>query len=151
MVNPTQIVGLVTRFRCSLRACGESVRELLNQSDTRMIDLLVSFRIRSSLAVGAALACICGSEFKPAWAGPAVASTETVAASSASAPGIAVESPPPGRVYLFRGAMGPIFSRGMDRLTDRLESAGLKAEVNEFTICRFIAMALSSPGPVFPA
>jgi LysM domain len=113
----------------------------------------MSFRIRSSLrrvqgaanfglgtlVVGAALACISATEFNPAWAGAIVASTETVAASSATSLGAAVESPPPGRVYLFRGAMGPIFSRGMDRLTKRLESAGLKAEVNEFTICRFIA------------
>jgi hypothetical protein len=47
--------------------------------------------------------------------------------------------PPHGRAYLFRGAMGPIFSRGMDRLTARLEQAGIKADVNEFTICNFIA------------
>ena len=46
---------------------------------------------------------------------------------------------PRGRVYLFRGALGPIFSRGMDRLTDRLKQAGMIAEVYEFTICRLIA------------
>jgi hypothetical protein len=43
------------------------------------------------------------------------------------------------RVYLFRGALGPIFSRGMDRLTKRLEEAGIRADVYEFTICRLIA------------
>jgi pimeloyl-ACP methyl ester carboxylesterase len=43
------------------------------------------------------------------------------------------------RVYLFRGALGPIFSRGMDRLTKRLEQAGIRADVYEFTICRLIA------------
>ena len=32
-------------------------------------------------------------------------------------------TPPQARVYLFRGALGPIFSRGMDRLTDRLEES----------------------------
>ena len=48
-------------------------------------------------------------------------------------------APPRGRVYLFRGALGPIFSRGMDSLTDQLEHAGIKADVYEFTICRLIA------------
>ena len=38
-----------------------------------------------------------------------------------------------------RGALGPIFSRGMDRLTDRLQKAGIRADVYEFTICRLIA------------
>jgi hypothetical protein len=46
---------------------------------------------------------------------------------------------PRGRVYLFRGALGPIFSRGMDRLRDQIEQAGVTADVNEFTICRLIA------------
>jgi hypothetical protein len=44
-----------------------------------------------------------------------------------------------GRVYLFRGAMGPFFSRGMDWLTERIEHAGIAASVYEFTICRIIA------------
>ncbi len=46
---------------------------------------------------------------------------------------------PRGRVYLFRGALGPFFSRGMDWLTEKLEHAGYTASVDEFTICRFIA------------
>jgi Alpha/beta hydrolase family/LysM domain len=46
---------------------------------------------------------------------------------------------PQGRVYLFRGALGPIFSRGMDRLTEKLEQAGIRADVYEFTICRLVA------------
>ncbi len=46
---------------------------------------------------------------------------------------------PTGRAYLFRGALGPIFSRGMDRLRKRIEEAGVTANVNEFTICRYIA------------
>jgi len=50
-----------------------------------------------------------------------------------------VTVPPHVRVYLFRGALGPIFSRGMDRLTDRLVQAGVSADVYEFTICRWIA------------
>ena len=43
------------------------------------------------------------------------------------------------RVYLFRGALGPIFSRGMDDLTKRLQQSGISADVYEFTICRLIA------------
>ncbi len=35
--------------------------------------------------------------------------------------------------------MGPFFSRGIDRLTDKIEQAGFAASVDEFTICRFIA------------
>lgn len=50
-----------------------------------------------------------------------------------------IPAKPRGRAYLFRGAMGPIFSRGMDRLTDRIEQAGIPATVNEFTICQLIA------------
>jgi predicted alpha/beta-hydrolase family hydrolase len=46
---------------------------------------------------------------------------------------------PHGRAYLFRGALGPIFSRGMDRLTEKIEHAGVTANVYEFTICRLIA------------
>jgi hypothetical protein len=46
---------------------------------------------------------------------------------------------PRGRAYLFRGALGPIFSRGMDRLTERIERAGVTAGVYEFTICGLVA------------
>jgi pimeloyl-ACP methyl ester carboxylesterase len=46
---------------------------------------------------------------------------------------------PHGRAYLFRGALGPIFSRGMDHLTERIERTGVTANVYEFTICRLIA------------
>jgi hypothetical protein len=45
---------------------------------------------------------------------------------------------PRGRVYLFRGALGLIFSRGMDRLTEKLHKAGMTADVYEFTICSLI-------------
>jgi len=63
------------------------------------------------------------------------------------------ESLPPPRVYLFRGALGPIFSTGMDRLAERLTEAGFKADVYEFTICRLIAQrAISTyreePAPI---
>lgn len=46
---------------------------------------------------------------------------------------------PPARVYLFRGALGPIFSRGMDRLGAELRQAGIPANVYEFTRCDAIA------------
>jgi pimeloyl-ACP methyl ester carboxylesterase len=85
----------------------------------------------------------------PVRAGPAAVASHEDASGSAtpliSAPPVSseAESPPENqptaRAYLFRGALGPIFSRGMDRLTERLEQAGIKANVYEFTICRLIA------------
>ena len=64
-----------------------------------------------------------------------------------------IEPQPTPRVYLFRGALGPIFSTGMDRLTERLTQAGIRANVYEFTICRLVAdRAMSdyraSPAPI---
>ncbi len=49
--------------------------------------------------------------------------------------------------------MGPIFSTGMDRLSEKLTKAGFSADVNEFTICRWIGdRAISSykesPAPI---
>jgi hypothetical protein len=69
---------------------------------------------------------------------PAAAASPSVAATPPSA---ATEPPPAPhmRAYLFRVALGPIFSRGMDHLTERIEKAGIPADVNEFTICRLIA------------
>ncbi|MGY8669254.1 LysM peptidoglycan-binding domain-containing protein [Bradyrhizobium sp. UFLA05-109] len=63
------------------------------------------------------------------------------------------EPGPSPRVYLFRGALGPIFSTGMDRLAERLTEAGFKADVYEFTICRLVAQrAISAyreqPAPI---
>lgn len=52
-------------------------------------------------------------------------------------PPLAEPLPPP-KIYLFRGAMGPIFSTGMDRLSEKLTKAGFSADVYEFTICRWI-------------
>src|SRR5258708_8212023 len=67
------------------------------------------------------------------------AETATAAAPPSAADQPAATAPPRGRVYLFRGALGPFFSRGMDHLTEKLEHAGFTASVNEFTICRLIA------------
>ena len=70
-------------------------------------------------------------------ADPVARMTTAVATVAPDAPSAA--PPPQARVYLFRGALGPIFSRGMDRLTNRLQKAGIRADVYEFTICRLIA------------
>ena len=59
-------------------------------------------------------------------------------ATAAPAPVDTSSITPRGRVYLFRGALGLIFSRGMDRLTEKLQRAGLTADVYEFTLCSLI-------------
>ena len=73
---------------------------------------------------------------EPAKAGAVAATGEAVAALPDS---VQPAPEPRGRAYLFRGALGPIFSRGMDRLTKELQQAGIEADVNEFTICRLVA------------
>jgi Thioesterase domain/LysM domain len=97
----------------------------------------------ATIVIGAMLsACIFSARLDPALAGPIATSSDAAAGTAA-----AVAAPearelatqPRGRAYLFRGALGPIFSRGMDRLTKRLEQAGIKADVYEFTICQLIA------------
>ncbi len=60
---------------------------------------------------------------------------------------------PPPRVYLFRGALGPLFSTGMDRLAEKIEQAGYWARVYEFTLCDLIALQVAKnyrqePGPI---
>jgi hypothetical protein len=87
--------------------------------------------------IGAILSALllCGS-VDPAVAAPTTTpSPAAVPAPNTTAPAVA----PRGRAYLFRGALGPIFSRGMDGLTERIEQAGITADVYEFTICRLIA------------
>jgi LysM repeat protein len=81
-------------------------------------------------------ACLPCGVTEPAKAGAIAAAGEAVAALPDS-----VQPAPElrGRAYLFRGALGPIFSRGMDRLTKELQQAGIVADVNEFTICRLVA------------
>lgn len=72
--------------------------------------------------------------FNRAVAGPIEASSDAAAPDATKMSGELR-----GRAYLFRGALGPFFSRGIDRLTDRLEQAGITANVYEFTICRLVA------------
>jgi hypothetical protein len=81
-------------------------------------------------------ACLPCGVTEPAKAGAIAAAGEAVAALPDS---VQPAPEPRGRAYLFRGALGPIFSRGMDRLTKELQQAGIDADVNEFTICRLIA------------
>jgi hypothetical protein len=95
----------------------------------------------ATIIVGAILgamlsALLLGGSLDRAMAGPVAASSGPAAPSPDAAPPAVA---PHARVYLFRGALGPIFSRGMDRLTERIEQVGITADVYEFTICRFIA------------
>jgi hypothetical protein len=93
----------------------------------------------ATLVIGAMLfVCLCPGRPDRAEAGSIAAASEQ-ASPPPAADHPAATQPPRGRVYLFRGALGPIFSRGMDRLTEELEHAGFTASVDEFTICRLIA------------
>jgi len=76
-----------------------------------------------------AFACACGVNVNlhAATAGPPSPNAET----SAAMPTIE----PQGRVYLFRGFVGVVFSRGTDRLAERIEQAGLTANVSEAMMC----------------
>ncbi|WP_225119462.1 LysM peptidoglycan-binding domain-containing protein [Bradyrhizobium sp. BRP22] len=88
------------------------------------------------------VACIWSAGCGLTLAGPVAKQTNSATAVATPPPPPAAEQPAPTprvRAYLFRGAMGPIFSRGMDRLTSRLQEVGVQADVNEFTICRIIA------------
>ena len=58
----------------------------------------------------------------PATAGPVAASSVAATPPPAAAEPAAV---PNMRAYLFRGALGPIFSRGMDHLAEEIENAGI--------------------------
>jgi len=100
------------------------------------------------LAVVATLACITGSSTVPATAGrlpgikqAAAQSVDSKPQSQARGAPAATEAAPiqpRGRVYLFRGALGPIFSTGMDRLAEKIVRAGLPAETYEFTLCGLV-------------
>jgi hypothetical protein len=61
--------------------------------------------------------------------------------SATASPGPNVNAPPEprGRAYLFRGFAGMMFSRGTDKLADRIKQAGFMATVNEAVMCSKIA------------
>ncbi|MBR0810792.1 LysM peptidoglycan-binding domain-containing protein [Bradyrhizobium diazoefficiens] len=108
-----------------------------------MIDLrrLVALAAVALLALGPGMAAASPAKSKPTAAVPA------------APPPPPFEPLPPPKIYLFRGAMGPIFSTGMDRLEEKLTKAGFSANVYEFTICRFIgdraiASYKESPAPI---
>ncbi len=44
-----------------------------------------------------------------------------------------------GRVYVFRGLAGVVFSRGMDRLAARIKEAGVTSFINAFPACGAVA------------
>src|SRR5262245_34629964 len=68
------------------------------------------------------------------------ANAQTAPATTAQPPSVSAPAAlPRGRVYLFRGALGLIFSRGMDKLAKRIEEAGVSVDVNEFTVCPLVA------------
>jgi predicted alpha/beta-hydrolase family hydrolase len=64
-----------------------------------------------------------------------------VSVATAPTPEAAQPAPvvPRGRAYVFRGALGPIFSTGMDRLTEKIQRAGITATTYEFTLCEMVA------------
>ena len=108
-------------------------------------------RVAAAVVLGAMLcAPLFDGGLDLALAGPIAVSNEATAPPPAAArPAVELH----GRAYLFRGALGPFFSRGMDRLTDRIEQAGITANVYEFTICRIIAEQAireyrESPAPI---
>ncbi|MGX4802869.1 LysM peptidoglycan-binding domain-containing protein [Bradyrhizobium guangdongense] len=101
------------------------------------------------LAAVALLALTPGS----AAASPAKSKRAAVTAVAPPPPTPPFEPLPPPKIYLFRGAMGPIFSTGMDRLSEKLTKAGFSADVYEFTLCRLIgnraiASYKESPAPI---
>lgn len=92
-------------------------------------------RVAAILAGTLSLILLIGGGFELAVAQPNGIAAESLISPPPTPPGAG----PRARAYLFRGALGPFFSRGIDRLTERLEEAGITASVYEFTICRLIA------------
>ncbi|MGY8710954.1 LysM peptidoglycan-binding domain-containing protein [Bradyrhizobium sp. 18BD] len=114
---------------------------------------MIDLRRLVVLAAVALLALSTGTAVaSPANALPAKSKRSAVT-TPAPPPPAPVEPLPPPKIYLFRGAMGPIFSTGMDRLSEKLTQAGFSADVYEFTICRLIgnraiASYKESPAPI---
>jgi hypothetical protein len=68
-----------------------------------------------------------------------VADARDIPVSAAPAPAASVKIEPRGRAYLFRGVAGLIYSRGMDKLADRIRRAGLPASVDTYLLWRPVA------------
>jgi LysM repeat protein len=70
----------------------------------------------------------------------ALASTGETAAPVAPPPAAPEKvTEPHGRAYLFRGVAGLIYSRGMDRLAERITRAGVPASVDTYLVWRGVA------------
>jgi len=100
--------------------------------------LINSARLASVLFVTLLLTPLVDGNGNPAAADPATA-TSTESLISSPPPVLSTEQARRGRAYLFRGALGPFFSRGIDRLGEKLDEVGITNHVYEFTICRLIA------------
>ena len=100
--------------------------------------LINSARLAAVLLGTLSLTSLVDGNGHPAAADPATA-TSTESLISPPPPGLSTAQTPRGRAYLFRGALGPFFSRGIDRLGERLDEVGITNHVYEFTICRLIA------------
>jgi len=116
---------------------------------------LLAMLVVAGLAAGAqpeaarAGAAVATATAKPA--GPAASPTPAAIRTLPERPPEISQAPP--RVYLFRGALGPLFSTGMDRLAEKIEKAGFLASVYEFTLCDLIALQVAknyrqNPGPI---
>jgi len=64
---------------------------------------------------------------------------DTVFPSAPSAGAADKLTEPRGRAYLFRGVAGLIYSRGMDKLADRIKSIGITSSVDTYLVWRGIA------------
>jgi hypothetical protein len=62
-----------------------------------------------------------------------------VSAAPTPAPAPPVKIQPRGRAYLFRGVAGLIYSRGMDKLADRIRRTGIPASVDTYLLWRPVA------------
>jgi LysM repeat protein len=58
-----------------------------------------------------------------------------VAAAATPVPAANATTEPRGRAYLFRGFAGMVFSRGTDKLADKIKQYGFTATVNEAVMC----------------
>jgi LysM repeat protein len=68
------------------------------------------------------------------------AANKPVADTAAPPPGDAQKiAEPRGRAYLFRGVAGLIYSRGMDKLAERIKNAGIDASVDTYLVWRGVA------------
>jgi LysM repeat protein len=112
--------------------------------------------LRRIAAAGLLAFAIAAAIHDAALAGPPAAAP-AASDSLISAPRPEMVPPPvnqlPPKVYIFRGALGPFFSTGMDRLAEKLEKAGFWARVYEFTICDLIEMQVErsyreEPAPI---